>query len=125
MSNLACLFLSWPLLLFIYGIMLAFVSLIVGGIAWMFSWISGVPSWKVLCTEAIVSAFMAMIFWPFGYQGEGIASLCLSGAGASLLLLAVNWLSRRFGSVAESSEAFKPYSFNLGDDSPVSSSFTK
>ncbi|MEK7831099.1 MAG: hypothetical protein AAB401_08440 [Acidobacteriota bacterium] len=127
MSHLACFHIpiSWPVLLFVCGVFLAFASLIVGGIAWIASGVFGVSGWKVLCIEAIGFVFAAMISWPFGFIGEGIAFLCLLGAGTSLFLLAVKWLFRRFGSAAESGEAFKPYSFNLNEYSPVSASTTE
>ncbi|MFN0110264.1 MAG: hypothetical protein ACKVZH_15520 [Blastocatellia bacterium] len=119
MSYFACVFFSWPALLFIYGIMLAFVGLIVGGIAWIFSWISGVPSWKALCAEAVVLAFIALIFWPMGFDYESIFFVSMFGSGASLFLLVVNWLYRRAENSAESARMLKPYSFDLSDDSPV------
>lgn len=127
MSHFACLNFAdiWPVLLFVLGLLLAFASLIVGGVAWAASWVFDVPAWKVLCIEAIGFVFAAMIFWPIESNGEGTAFVCLLGAGACLFLLAVKWLSRRFGSAAEPGEAFKPYSFNLSDDSPVSGSFTE
>lgn len=127
MSHFACFHIpiSWPVLLFVFGLLLAFASLIVGGVAWAASWVFDVPAWRVLCIEAIGFVFAAMISWPFGSNGEGIAFLSLFGAGACLFLLAVKWLLRRFGSAAEPGEAFKPYSFNLSEDSPVSGSATE
>lgn len=120
MLSLACAVFSWPILLFIFGIFLTFASLIVGGIAWAFNLALGVPSWKVLCVEAIVLSLTALFFGPLGYEGESGFFLSLLGAGSCLLVLGVNWLFRRSRRCVESDSALKPYSFHLTGDSTAS-----
>ncbi|MBL8188083.1 MAG: hypothetical protein JNK38_08750 [Acidobacteria bacterium] len=116
MLNLACFVVSWPAMLFVFVVVLAFVGLIVGGIAWIFSWVLNVPSWKVLCVEAVVLALTAMAFQPMGFGGETVYLLSLAGTGICLFLLAVNWLYRRLRNPVESDTKLKPYSFCLNDD---------